>query len=59
MSDETRQAAIDAHIQDDAFARFLGAAVTICCFRVATAGLFPVMECFSSVFFQEHPSRYL
>ncbi len=29
MSDETRQAAIDAHIQDDAFARFLGAAVTI------------------------------
>ena len=29
MSDETRQAAIDAHIQDDAFARFLCAAVTI------------------------------
>ena len=29
MSDETRRAAIDAHIQDDAFARFLGAAVTI------------------------------
>jgi acyl-CoA thioesterase len=29
MSDETRQSAIDAHIQDDAFARFLGAAVTI------------------------------
>ncbi len=29
MSGETRRAAIDAHIQDDAFARFLGAAVTI------------------------------
>jgi acyl-CoA thioesterase len=29
MSDETRRAAINAHIQNDAFARFLGAAVTI------------------------------
>jgi len=29
MTDETRQAAIDAHIQKDAFARFLGASVTI------------------------------
>lgn len=29
MPDETRQAAIDAHIQSDAFARFLGAEVTI------------------------------
>jgi acyl-CoA thioesterase len=29
MQDETRQAAIDAHIQNDAFAQFLGATVTI------------------------------
>ncbi|MCB2145113.1 MAG: hotdog fold thioesterase [Deltaproteobacteria bacterium] len=29
MPDKTRQEAIDAHIQNDAFARFLGAEVTI------------------------------
>lgn len=29
MPDETRQTSINAHIQNDAFARFLGAAVTI------------------------------
>lgn len=29
MTDEARTAAIDAHIQNDAFARFLGAEVTI------------------------------
>ncbi len=29
MPDETRQTAIDAHIQNDAFARFLGAEVSI------------------------------
>lgn len=29
MPDETRHAAIDAHIQNDAFARFLGAEVTL------------------------------
>jgi acyl-CoA thioesterase len=29
MQDETRQVAIDAHIQNDAFAKFLGATVTI------------------------------